>query len=169
MFDAITYFTEMTEKNVLAKKEGFQPVVISGPDNLEGIFEEFRDYDRFVAVSDTNTGNLSSNDGAYGFFKRRAYTVFILSAYEHDNMDDRQQQLELCRQLFLQFVSKIIYDKYSYDEQLMYLDTQSIPNQEIGRYYLSGVTGLFFTVYVQEPVNLEYDADQWSQDNQAGQ
>ena len=51
MFDAITYFTEMTEKNVLAKKEGFQPVVISGPDNLEGIFEEFRDYDRFVAVT----------------------------------------------------------------------------------------------------------------------
>ena len=44
----------------------------------------------------------------------------------------------------------------------MYVDTQSIPNQEIGRYYLSGLTGLFFTIYVQEPLNLEFDADQWT-------
>ena len=163
MFDAITYFTTITQQNKLAQKEGFLPITISGPDNLEGIFEEFRDNDRFVAISDTNTGNISSNDGAYGFFKRRAYTVFILSAYEYNNLSDRQQQLTLCRQLFLQFVTKILHDKYTYNsEELMYVDTQSIPNQEIGRYYLSGLTGLFFTIYVQEPLSLEFNADQWT-------
>lgn len=161
MFDAITYFTELAAKNKLAKREKFMPVTISNSDNLEGIFEMYRDADRFIAISDTNTGNLSSPDGGYQFTKRRAYTVFILSAYEHDNMEDRQLQLELCRQLFMQLVKRIIRDKYLYKDRGMYFDTQSIPNQEIGRYYLSGLTGLFFTLYVSEPINLEYIADEW--------
>lgn len=76
-------------------------------------------------------------------------------------MHSRQKELELCRRLFLQFVSKIIADKYEYDEKQMYFDTHSIPNQEIGRYYLSGMTGLHFTLYVQEPVDLVFDKSQW--------
>lgn len=162
MFDAIGYFRNMAEHNKLAVENGFFPVTISNSDNLEGLLEEYRDHDRFVAITDTNTGNLSSADGAYGFSKRRAYTVFILSSYEYENMEDRQQQLELCRTLFLQFVSRIIVDKYRYEEKMMYFDTHSIPNQEIGRYYLSGMTGLFFTLYVSEPVDLTYDNEQWT-------
>ena len=61
----------------------------------------------------------------------------------------------------MQLVKRIIRDKYQYKDQGMYFDTQSIPNQEIGRYYLSGLTGLFFTLYVSEPINLEYIADEW--------
>lgn len=161
-FDAVAYFYAMTEHNKLAQEEGFVPVTISNTDNLEGLFEEFRDNDRFVAVTDTNSGNLSSADGTYGFSKRRAYTVFILSAYEHDNMASRQKELDLCRELFHQFVSKIIRDKYQYEEKMMYFDTHAIPNQEIGRYYLSGMTGLHFTLYVQEPIDLVYDDEQWT-------
>lgn len=160
-FDAISYFTSMAERNRLAVDNHFKPVVISSSDNLEGLFKDYRDADRFVAISDTNSGNLSSPDGAYGFSKRRAYTVFILSAYDYDDMLSRQKELELCRRLFLQFVSKIIADKYEYDEKQMYFDTHSIPNQEIGRYYLSGMTGLHFTLYVQEPVDLVFDKSQW--------
>ena len=162
MFDAISYFKEMTERNLLAVREEFLPVTISGPDNLEGLFEEYRDHDRFVAVSDTSTGNLSSPDGTYGFTKHRAYTVFVLSGYEYGNMEDRQQQLELCRKLFRQFVSKIIHDKYEYTDEMRFVDTQTIPNQELGRYYLSGMTGLFFTVYVHEPIDLVYYDEEWA-------
>ena len=160
-FDAIAYFYAMTERNKLAKEKGFIPVTISNTDNLEGLMEDYRDNDRFVAVTDTSSGNLSSADGAYGFMKRRAYTVFILSAYEYGNMLERQKELELCRKLFLQFVSRILRDKYLYDEKQMYFDTHAIPNQEIGRYYLSGMTGLHFTLYVQEPVDLIFDQTQW--------
>ncbi|MGP1465279.1 MAG: hypothetical protein ACTTKJ_06650 [Prevotella koreensis] len=161
-FDAIAYFYSMTERNRLAKEKKFFPVTISNTDNLEGLFEEYRDADRFVAVTDTNSGNLSSADGTYGFSRHRAYTVFILSAYEYGNMQSRQKELELCRKLFHQFVSKIIRDKYLYEEKMMYFDTHSIPNQEIGRYYLSGMTGLHFTLYVQEPIELIYDDEQWT-------
>lgn len=161
-FDAIAYFYTLTERNKLAQEKGFVPVTISNTDNLEGLMEEYRDNDRFVAVTDTNSGNLSSPDGAYGFSKRRAYTVFILSAYEYGNMQSRQEELELCRELFRQFVSRILRDKYLYDEKQMYFDTHAIPNQELGRYYLSGVAGLHFTLYVQEPVDLQYEENQWS-------
>lgn len=161
-FDAVAYFFSMALHNRLAVEKGFQPVTISNSDNLEGLFDLYRDASRFIAVSDTNSGNLSSPDGTYGFSKRRAYTVFILSAYEYDDMEDRQRQLELCRTIFEQFVSKIIRDKYMYEEKQMYFDTHAIPNQEIGRYYLSGMTGLHFTLYVQEPIDLQYDNEQWS-------
>ena len=161
MFDAISYFEDMAEKNRLAKTEGFKTVIISSPDNLEGIFEDYRDTDRFIAVTDTNTGNLSSSDGAFNFLKRRAYTVFIVSAYAHDDMDDRQRQLDMCRTLFLQFCKRIIRDKYQYKDMGTYFETQVIPNQEIGRYFLSGMTGLHFTLYVSEPVDLQYNADEW--------
>ena len=161
-FDAIAYFYALTERNKLAQEKGFVPVTISNTDNLEGLMEEYRDNDRFVAVTDTNSGNLSSPDGAYGFSKRRAYTVFILSAYEYGNMQSRQEELELCRELFRQFVSRILRDKYLYDEKQMYFDTHAIPNQELGRYYLSGMAGLHFTLYVQEPVDLQYEENQWS-------
>ena len=161
-FDAISYFEQMTLHNKMAAQQGFHPVVISNTDNLEGLMEEYRDYDRFVAITDTSSGNLASPDGAYAFQKRRAYTVFILSAYEYGNMDARQNELELCRKLFHQFVSKIIHDKYQYEEKQMFFDTRSIPNQEIGRYYLSGMTGLHFTLYTWEPLDLQYEEDQWS-------
>ena len=160
-FDAIAYFYTLTERNKLAKEKGFLPVTISNTDNLEGLMEEYRDNDRFVAVTDTNSGNLSSPDGAYGFSKRRAFTVFLLSAYEYGNMQSRQEELALCRELFRQFVSRILRDKYLYDEKQMYFDTHAIPNQELGRYYLSGMTGLHFTLYVQEPVDLQYEEGQW--------
>lgn len=161
-FDAIAYFSDMTRRNRLAREKGFTPVTISNTDNLEGLLEEYRDADRFVAVTDTNSGNLTSADGTYGFAKRRAYTVFILSAYEYGNMESRQEELELCRELFHQFVSKIIRDKYLYEEKMMYFDTHAIPNQEIGRYYLSGMTGLHFTLYVSEPIDLVFDDEQWT-------
>lgn len=161
-FDAVVYFYALTERNKLAQEKGFVPVTISSTDNLEGLMEEYRDNDRFVAVTDTNSGNLSSPDGAYGFSKRRAYTVFILSAYEYGNMQSRQEELELCRELFRQFVSRILRDKYLYEEKQMYFDTHAIPNQELGRYYLSGMAGLHFTLYVQEPVDLQYEENQWS-------
>lgn len=163
MFDAIAYFTEMTNRNKLADKEGFIPVTVSGPNNLEGLLEEYTENDRFVAISDTSTGNLESQGGTDAFSKRRAYTVWLLSAYEYGNMESRQQELELCRELFRQFASRILHDKYGYSEQMMYIDTRSIPNQELSRYYLSGMTGLFFTIYVSEPISLEYDDDEWTE------
>lgn len=163
MFDAITYFKQMAEDNILCKQSGFKAVVISNSDNLEGLLESYRDNDRFIAISDTNTENLASEDGEYGFTKRRAFTVFILTAYEYPDMEARQRELDLCRQVFLQFVTRIIRDKYTYEEHYVQFETQSIPNRELGRYYLSGMTGLYFTLYTREPVDLQYDETQWQQ------
>lgn len=163
MFDAIKYFKRMAEDNVLCRQEGFEPVVISSPDNLEGLLEEYRDHDRFIAITDTNTENLASDDGEYGFTKRRAFTVFILSAYEYPDMEARQRELDLCRRVFLQFVSRIVRDKYTYEERYVQFETQAIPNRELGRYYLSGMTGLYFTLYTREPVDLVYDESQWQE------
>lgn len=162
MFDAIKYFTSMTEKNKLCQQEGFKAVVISSPQDLEGLIEHYRDGSRFVCISDTNTENLTSDDGTYGFTKRRAFTVLILSAYEYADMDARQKELDLCREVFRQFVSRIINDKYTYEEQFVQFETRSIPTQEFGRYQINGMAGLYFTLYTQEPIEVEYKQDEWT-------
>ena len=101
-FDAIAYFYSLTERNRLAKEKGFVAVTISNTDNLEGLMEEYRDADRFVAVTDTNSGNLSSADGAYGFSKRRAYTLFLISPPADGNPPTRQAEREPSRGVFRQ-------------------------------------------------------------------
>lgn len=160
-FDAIGYFRDMAKKNKLAKKNGFIATVISNIDNIEGLMDEFRNADRFIAISDTSSGNLSSLDGTYGFSCNRAFTVFILSGYEFGDMESREKELDLCREIFHQFVSRIIHDKYEYNGLQTFFDTTSFPNQELGRHFLNGVTGLHFTVYMRTPKDLEYDGSQW--------
>lgn len=163
MFDAITYFTKMTEQNKLCQDKKFKAVVISGPADMEGLLDAYRDVDRFICISDTNTENLTSDDGTYGFSKRRAFTVMILSAYEYGNMDERQEELDICREVFRQFASKILRDKYTYAEQYVQFETQSLPSQEFGRYQISGMTGLYFTLYTMEPIDLEYKNEEWGE------
>jgi hypothetical protein len=160
-FDAVAYFSNIAAHNVLAATGGFLTVVISDSDSLEGLLDRFTESSRFIAVSDTNTGSLTGHDGV-GYFKRRVYTVFVLASYTIDDMTSRQASLDLCRELFHQIVSRILMDKYSDNDFLRYLDVDNIPNQEIGRYYLSGLTGLFFTISVSEPIDLVYNADQWT-------
>lgn len=163
MFDAVEYFTKMTEQNKLCSAYDFKPVVVSGPDDMEGLLEHYREDSRFVCISDTNTENLTSDDGTYGFTKRRAFTVLILSAYDYQDMDMFQREMGLCREIFRQFTSKILRDKYTYQEQFIQFETQEIPSQEFGRYQISGMTGLYFVLYTKEPVSLEYNKDEWSE------
>lgn len=163
-FDAIQYFTELADKNKMARRCKFVPRVISTTEDLTGLLDDMKEHDRFIAISDTTTGNVSSPDGAYGFSKRRAYTVFLLSGFYENDMESRQQELDVCRELFKQFLKRIIRDKYLYDEKQMFFDTRSIPNQELGRNFYPGMTGLHFTLYVQEPIDLCYDENEWEEE-----
>ncbi len=160
-FDAIAYFEQMTLHCKFAVDNNFVPVVISSVDELGSLLERYRTNDRFVAITDTNSGNLSSADGQYGFFKRRAFTVFIIAAYDYNDMEDWKMKMGICRTLFYQFCSRILRDKYEYDEKQMYFETRTFANQELGQSLLSGMTGLHFTLYEQEPIDLIYDETQW--------
>mgnify|MGYP000862266137 CR=1 FL=1 len=160
-FNAQAYFKALAEKNKLAIDNDFKVGYCSGPDGINDVLQEFRTTKNFILIDDTTSQNTYSH--GVTFFDRNVYTVFILAGYRIDDMEDRQEKLELCRRIFRQFHSRLIRDQASlaYGNQLSYLDVQSVLSKEFPRYSLNGVTGLLFMVNNEEPVDLTYEDNDW--------
>lgn len=158
IFDALTYFETLAKKNRLCVEHGFKPVFCSGPDSIEGLMQEFQKTANFVMIDDTTDQNLYSEGVSY--FKRRVYTVFVLAAYRWDDMEDREEKLNLCRRIFHQFVRRMIWDKAqreNVDDDITFLNVEKVYSKEFGRYTMNGVTGLYFMVENDEPESMEYE------------
>lgn len=158
IFDALHYFETLAKQNRLCKQHGFKPVFCSGPDSIEGIVQNFQKTANFVCIDDTTDQNLYSEGVSY--FKRRVYTVFILASYRWDDMDDREEKLNLCRAIFQQFVRRMIWDKSQREDDgddITFLNVEKVYSKEFGRYTMNGVTGLYFMVENDEPESMEYE------------
>ena len=162
IFDALQYFKQLAQQNKLCVRHGFKPVFCSGPDSIEGVMQQFQKTANFVCIDDTTDQNLYSKGVSY--FKRRVYTVFILASYKWDDMGSREEKLNLCRTVFTQFVSRMIWDKANRDDdELEFLKVEEVYSKEFGRYTMSGVTGLMFMVENDEPEELEYNEEEWEE------
>ncbi len=161
LFDAEEYFRCMVSRNILAQEKAFFFCTCSGPQNLEGCLDGLQQENAFVCMDDTSDGALFQGKSG-GWYKKRTFTVFILHRHEFNNMDDRREKLSLCRRLFHQMVSKMIVDADDLSNELVYLQTSSVMSREIGRYALSGCTGLYFMVDVNEPLDLVYTPEEWN-------
>ena len=159
IFDALNYFEQLARQNKLCKENGFMPVFCSGPDSIEGIINNFQKTANFVCIDDTTDQNLYSEGVSY--FKRRVYTVFVLAQYRWDDMKDREDKLNLCREVFKQFVKRMIWDRTQReDDETAFLNVEKVYSKEFGRYTMSGVTGLYFMVENDEPASMEYEDEQ---------
>ena len=158
IFDALHYFETLAQQNRLCREHAFKPVFCSGPDSIEGLMQQFQKTANFVMIDDTTDQNLYSEGVSY--FKRRVYTVFILAAYRWDDMEDREEKLNLCREIFQQFVRRMIWDRIRHEDEgddITFLNVEKIYSKEFGRYTMSGVTGLYFLVENDEPTSMEYE------------
>lgn len=158
IFDALHYFETLAQQNRLCREHAFKPVFCSGPDSIEGLMQQFQKTANFVMIDDTTDQNLYSEGVSY--FKRRVYTVFILAAYRWDDMEDREEKLNLCREIFQQFVRRMIWDRIRREDEgddITFLNVEKIYSKEFGRYTMSGVTGLYFMVENDEPASMEYE------------
>lgn len=162
-FDALSYFKQLAESNKLAVENGFKACFCSGPDGINDVLQQFRTTKNFIMIDDTTSQNTYSRGVTY--FDRNVYTVFILAGYKMDDMSDRNEKLQLCRRIFRQIHSRIIWDKNQmiYDDSLMFLDVQTIYSKELPRYSMNGVTGLYFMINNDEPVDLTYSDEEWLQ------
>lgn len=159
LFDAIGYFHNLCAKNKLAKKNNFFACTCGGINSLDELLGNFTTQSAFFAVDDTNDGVTRRNSG--GFFKHRTFTVFLLKRYKFGDMADRQKTLDICRQLFRQIHSRLLVDADDENNELTYLNTDNVMSREISEYFLNGCTGLYFMIDVSEPIDLQYNADEW--------
>lgn len=161
LFPALNYFSRLAKTNRLAAANGFHPCLCSGPDSIDGIMQGFKRYQNFIMVDDTTSQQTFSN--GVGFFRRDVYTVFVLAAYRREDMADREQKLNLCRDIFRQFHSRLLYDRDSLgDDRLTFLQLGNIYSTELPRYSYNGVTGLYFMIQNEQPIDISYDSSEWT-------
>lgn len=159
LFDAHAYFCNLCARNKLTKQHQFHPCTVSGIESLQEPLQQFRQKTAFLAVDDTNDGVTVQQSG--GWFKKRTFTVFLLMRYRMDDMADRRAKLAVCREIYRQFVSHMIVDKEDLSNELVYLNTARIMSRELGTYFMSGCTGLYFMADVLEPQDVSYNEEEW--------
>ena len=159
LFDFHAYMASLVSENRMAQERGFKPCTCTGISGLQGLLDDFQGTANFVASDDITPGQTVQHGG--GWFQRRSFTVFILMRYAFGDERDRQQKLSLCRTLMRQFQSRLILDESRLQSDLIYLGVDRMNTTDIGSHFLSGCTGLYFMINVDEPVDLSYNADEW--------
>lgn len=161
LFPALEYFTQLAKSSRLAQDNKFHPCLCSGPDSIQGVMENFRKQQNFIMVDDTTSQQTFSN--GVGYFRRDVYTIFILAHYRIDDMIDREEKLNLCRQIFRQFHSRLLHDRDELgDDRLTFLQLNNVYSSELPRYSYNGVTGLYFMIQNEEPIDICYDESEWT-------
>lgn len=161
LFPALDYFTQLAKSSRQAQDNKFYPCLCSGPDSIQGVMENFRKQQNFIMVDDTTSQQTFSN--GVGYFRRDVYTIFILAHYRIDDMIDREEKLNLCRQIFRQFHSRLLHDRDELgDDRLTFLQLNNVYSSELPRYSYNGVTGLYFMIQNEEPIDICYDESEWT-------
>lgn len=160
MFNFHEYIKALAAENRLARAEGFEHVTCTGINGLEGVLDNLQTYGAFLASDDVTTGETFRGGG--GYFRRRTFTLFILRSYDIADEADRRAKLDTCRTLMRQMQSRMLLDRDRLAEQMVYLEIEQMPTTEIGSYFGTGATGLYFMVTLSEPTDLSYNADEWN-------
>lgn len=162
-FDFNGYMERLTSQNLLAKAEGFHPCDCSGVAHLEGILQNMRKHNAFVCTSDVAEESTVNRSG--GYFKRRVFTVFLVKRFRAGDMASYREALSVCRELMRQLHSKFIVDEADLQNDLIYLNVGSVKSRELGGVFLDSATGLYFTISMDEPTDLRYNAAEWDTTN----
>ncbi|MFW5600402.1 MAG: hypothetical protein ACOCOC_04130 [Prevotella sp.] len=159
-FDTIEKVKWLTEHNLLCKQNGFKAVTASGPENMEGVMAEYRKTENFIVIDDTSDNRVYS--GRPGWFTRSTITVWIMAAVKYNDGDDYNEKMKLCREIFRQFVARLIYEKQKLMKpELMFLDLSNILYKELGRYSINGACGLYFMIDNEAPTDLTFKQNEW--------
>lgn len=158
-FNIIEYLHGLQRE--LKATSGYEFCRVSDPKNMEEVLQNSKRKDRFFAVDDSQEGVIFAGDGD-GWFERRPVVVFLLGKLNRwPDMDGRAKILDETRAIYRKLISRLLLDRDRYEE-LLYLNTESIPFDEIPGQFSGGTSGIFFTFTIDIPVNLEYDESDWN-------
>lgn len=156
-WDAVNFFETLTDENLLAREEKFTFCRVSGLDGFEEALETMQSSVAFVCVSDIAGGYTELNNTPR---TRRVKTVFLAMRHALNDMAARQECMDTMRELFRQFMSKLILEKTKLEQHCIYLDPR-ITFTEIDRYFASGCACAYFQIAVDVFTDLRYDKGEW--------
>ena len=144
IWNATEYFKHLTDTNRLAKSEGFTFCSVSG---LDGFEED-------IANGYTELHNTPRT--------RRVKTVFLAMRHRIDDMRARNTCMDTLREVFRQFMSKLILEKTKLENHCIYIDPR-ISFNEIDRYFFSGCACAYFQIAVDVYTDLRINPDEWNE------
>ena len=156
-WDAVAFFEHLTNTNKLAQKEGFLFCRVSGLEGFEECIHALQSTANFIAVSDIAQGYTELNTTPH---TQRVKAVFLAMRHALDDMQARQQCMDIMRELFRQFMSVLIQEKTRVEEEHIYLDPR-ISFQEIDRYFRSGCACTYFQIATDIYTDLRFNAEEW--------
>ena len=157
-WDAAKFFEELTATNKLAQQEQFVFCRVSGLDGFEEAVNQAQTQRAFVCVSDIADGYTELNNSPR---TRRVKTVFFAMRHAAEDMSARAECMEIMRELFRQFMSRLLPEKVRLEQNCIYLDPR-ISFNEIDRYFFSGAAGAYFQIAVDVYTDLRYNKDEWN-------
>lgn len=159
MFDALKYFKNIQKKLKLTADYSF--CRISSIKNLEEVILNDRENKKFFAVVDAKEGLLFEGDSSC-WFDRGPVTIMLLNKLDrYPDMDGREEALSETKTIYKKIVSKLNHDKEEGVPELQYFDSSDIPYVEIAGLFANGSAGLYFTLAIDVPTNMEYDEQDW--------
>lgn len=158
-WDAAKFFEELTATNKLAQKEQFVFCMVSGLDGFEGAVNQAQTQRAFVCISDIADGYTELNNTPR---TRRVKTVFLAMRHAAEDMAARSECMETMRELFRQFMSRLLPEKVRLEQNCIYLDPR-ISFNEIDRYFFNGAAGAYFQIAVDVFTDLRFNPQEWNE------
>ena len=159
MWNAVNYFETLNGK-LKTTKNAYHFCRVSGINGLEEILANYMAKNAFLAVDDSDDGMTIRLGG--GYFNRRSIVVYVLKKYKITDMSERETALSETRSIRNSLISKLLVDANNNTEGLNYLNKERIPYHEVPGYFAAGTTGIYFIITIDEPVNLAYNANDWT-------
>lgn len=141
----------------MAQTEQFQFCRVSGLQGFEEALGQMQTAKAFVCVSDTAPGYTILNNSPH---TRRVKTVFLAMRHPIGDMEARLNRMETMRELFRQFMTRLILEKTHLEEDFIYLD-ERISFEEINEYFFSGCACAHFAVAIDVFTDLTFSSDDW--------
>lgn len=157
-WDAAAFFEALTANNKLAVKERFSFCRVSGLEGFEEAIAKMQTHPALVCVSDIADGYTELDNTPR---TRRIKTVFLAMRHAANNMDERKECMEIMRELFRQFMSKLLPEKVRLEQNCIYLDPR-ITFNEIDRYFFNEGACAYFQIAVDVFTDLRYNPDEWN-------
>ena len=156
-WNATAFFEHLTATNRLAKRENFTFCQVSGLDGFEEALDNMQQSLAFVCVSDIANGYTELHNTPR---TRRVKTIFMAMRHKIDDMAARNTCMDIMRELFRQYMSKLILEKTKLEQQCIYLDPR-ISFNEIDRYFFSGCACSYFQIAVDVYTDLRFNPNEW--------
>lgn len=158
-FDAVEFFSRLTQGNRLAREYDFRFSVVSGLEGFEDALHQALDATAIIAVDDSSQADVTITNTPRKRDFRVVY-MFMRHSTEGDWALARKQCFSIMREIFRQFCSVIIRERTRLRLENTIIG-EDITFHEIDRYFFTGGACAWFQIDVTKFISLELNSQEW--------